>query len=430
MTWDPVTKAKKSKTFCITPWIHQYVGTHGDVKPCCIYKHELELGSLKANSLEEIWNSTETKKLRMDMLNGISSPGCEACNEAEKYTNQSHRIKFNEHFLDHFKCDDTLSSTTIDGFTPLHKLYYIDVRFNNLCNLKCMTCTPVYSSSLAEDYKKVHPISSMNAGFSFPGKTEDDVFEQILPHLPYVKEIYFAGGEPMMQKEHYMVLEKLIEMNLKPIIRYNTNFSRLSLGKYNVFDLWKNFDKVLVHASLDGNYEVAEYWRKETDWNTIVNNRKALQTKVPHVEFVIACTVSWPNALNVLKLHKEWYELGLININDFNINPIFGPDYFSLTVLPKWKMDKIEKAYNEHIDWLFSLDENTTWVINKFRDIIAHMKSKFGKVDFPSHDFHKVITSFDGIRKSNKSFFEVFKEHLDMESYLDQQGYKFKRNLI
>ena len=112
-----------------------------------------------------------------------------------------------------------------------------DYRISNLCNFKCMTCTPVYSSSLSEDYKKVHPISSMNAGFSFPGKTEDDVFEQILPHLPYVKEIYFAGGEPMMQKEHYMVLEKLIEMNLKPIIRYNTNFSRLSLGKYNVFDL-------------------------------------------------------------------------------------------------------------------------------------------------------------------------------------------------
>lgn len=425
MTWDPVTKAKTSKTFCITPWIHQYVGTHGDVKPCCIYKHELELGSLKANSLEEIWNSTETKKLRKDMLEGVTPAGCKICTDAEKYTDQSHRLKFNEKFLDELNCNDTLINTLEDGHVPLHKLYYMDVRFNNLCNFKCMTCTPVYSSSLSEDYKKVHPLSAMNSGFSFPGKTETDLFDQILPHLKDVKEVYFAGGEPMMQKEHYMVLEKLIELNCNPIIRYNTNFSRLNLGKHNVLDLWKKFDTVLVHASLDGCHEQAEYWRKETDWQTIVNNRKILLHEMPHVKFVIACTVSWPNALNVLRLHKEWYELGYIGINDFSINPVFGPDYFSLTVLPTWKIEKIEQAYLEHIGWLSSLNENSEWIINKFKDIILHMKSKYVDNNFPAKDFCNAVNGFDNIRKNNNSFFQIFPEHDDMKIWLNNQGYNF-----
>ena len=55
--FNPVELAKTSKTFCIFPWIQQYVGPPGDVKPCCVYSNSDEIGNLKENTLKEIWNN-------------------------------------------------------------------------------------------------------------------------------------------------------------------------------------------------------------------------------------------------------------------------------------------------------------------------------------------------------------------------------------
>ena len=74
---NPIEKATTSKTFCIYPWIHQYVGPDGEVKPCCIYQpNNSGLGNIKKNSLKEIWNNDPTKQLRLDMLNGVEIPAC------------------------------------------------------------------------------------------------------------------------------------------------------------------------------------------------------------------------------------------------------------------------------------------------------------------------------------------------------------------
>ena len=67
--FNPTELAYASKTFCIMPWVHQYVGPTGDVKPCCVYQHEAELGNLKHDTLKEIWNSDATKELRLKLLN-------------------------------------------------------------------------------------------------------------------------------------------------------------------------------------------------------------------------------------------------------------------------------------------------------------------------------------------------------------------------
>ena len=47
--------------------------------------------------------------------------------------------------------------------------------------------------------------------------------------LKDVDHIYFAGGEPLIMKKHYEILDFLIENNLneKVFLRYNTNLSTL-----------------------------------------------------------------------------------------------------------------------------------------------------------------------------------------------------------
>ncbi len=69
-----VEKAQASKTFCIYPWIHQYVGPAGEVNPCCIYQpNGTVLGNIKDNSLAEVWNNNETKQMRLDSIRDVIS---------------------------------------------------------------------------------------------------------------------------------------------------------------------------------------------------------------------------------------------------------------------------------------------------------------------------------------------------------------------
>ena len=95
--FNPVEQAKQSKTFCITPWIHQYVGPAGDVKPCCVFEHTAEIGNLKDNTLSEVWNNEATKDLRLKFLNGETDDRCYRCNLYEDEL--SPKEGFNKTFL-------------------------------------------------------------------------------------------------------------------------------------------------------------------------------------------------------------------------------------------------------------------------------------------------------------------------------------------
>jgi radical SAM protein with 4Fe4S-binding SPASM domain len=419
----PLEKAQSSKTFCILPWIHQYVGPPGDVKPCCVYDDTLDLGNLKKNTLKEIWNSETSKKIRVDMLNGVEVPGCTTCN-IRNYSSQSPRGDANNTWVE--EINTIVNETHTDGYLPEHKLKYVDARFNNLCNFKCRTCTPHFSTSWHEDYEKLRnpdEVIEYPKPLLIPGNTPSQLLDEILPHLSEVKRIYFAGGEPLMQIEHYKVLEELIRINHtgtshKPLsIQYSTNFSSLSLGKHSIFDYWKKFNRIMVHASLDGTYKRAEYWRKGTDWKTIVSNREELKKNCPHVTFNIGSTLSWVNAFNLLELHKEWTELKYININSMLINVLDSPNFYSIKHIPNWKKKKIEIAFTEHIDWLIEKKAKEHTKQQYLNAISAMYSIETGDEFLQATAFNKTSTELDNLRGEN--FWDIFPEHNDMKELIN-----------
>jgi len=424
MTWNPLEKAKTSKTFCVIPWIQQYVGTRGNVKPCCVYKHQMDVGNLSDNSLKEIWNNDATKAMRLKFLNGeLDTEGCEKCNRNQ--TTQSARIGYNATYFSEKYAQDAVKSTLPDGSVPEHKLYYMDVRFNNLCNLSCRTCSPHFSSNWIEDYKKLHTVINFDdAKFQFPGTSEDHAFNEMLPHLQTMKHIYFAGGEPLIQIQHYKTLQKLIELgNTSCTIVYNTNLTKLKLQEHNVIDYWKKFKNVIVHASIDGSHERAEYWRHGTKWKDIVDNATHIKTHAPNVRFAISYTLAWPNALNLIDLHKEWFAMGLIEIENVNINLLYGPYYYALAGLPDWKKKHIETCYREYSEWIKAnaSGRNVGWLLSQIEDSINFMNTdKSHDVSTSMYDFNQVNTKLDKIR--NEDFFKVFPEHLDMKQWLSENA--------
>ena len=416
--WDPIKKTESNNYFCVAPWVHQYIGPPGDVKPCCVYEYTHSLGNLKDNTLAEIWNNEKTKQFRLDLLNGVKRPECTWCNDRSTPMKNS----LNDFYFAKPEIKDIVAKTEQDGSVKEHKLFYMDVRFNNLCNFKCRSCGSHFSTSIAADEKAINP--NLNVGFHYPGKTEDQAYEEMEPHFSNLLEVYFAGGEPMMQKEHYQTLEKLVEVgNTDCIIRYSTNFSKLKLGKWDVVPYWKNFKTVRVLASIDASYERGEYWRKGTIWSDIVKNRQRMLEECPNVCFMLSPTISWVNLLNWFDLHKEWTDLGYINVDDVVLNELITPSHLCMKNVPEWKKHTFAKAFDEHLEWMISKNASG-WALVKLSAAKDFMLSEVNAKDsFPSGEFHAHMSRYDILR--NEKFFDVFPEHLDMKDYMESQGYKF-----
>ncbi len=431
--WDPIKMAESSTTFCAMPWAHQYINMDGKIKACCIY--QTMLGDLKQHTLKEIWNSDQTKTLRLKMLKGEKPIGCKMCTSRTDINLPSMADDSNDWLFDVHPNDPSnsvkydvrklIASTDETGHVEEHRLYYMDTRFNNLCNLSCRTCNSEFSTSWIADSKKLKemrniPIRDTRDILTFSGKYETDAFEQIKPHLNYANKIYFAGGEPMMQEDHYNVLKELISLGRKNIeLRYNTNLSRLKLGENDVIELWKNFKRVEISASLDANHERAEYWRKGTKWNLVVDNIQRIKREVPHVNTFIMCSVGWPNAFNALELHKEWVELGYIDLSNFIINFVDGPSFYSLRSLPDWKKQIVKEKYLEHVEWIKSHAEYNERVVSTFMVTIdLMMRPSIYQTDkLLTHYFTKETEKLDLIR--GEDFWKVFPEHADLKEYME-----------
>jgi sulfatase maturation enzyme AslB (radical SAM superfamily) len=192
----------------------------------------------------------------------------------------------------------------------------------------------------------------------YAGRTKTDIWQQIEPHLDYVEQIYFAGGEPLLMIEHYKILEELERRGRFDVrLIYNTNFTEVKLKDRSVFDYWKKFDRVSVGASLDAMGPRAEYIRKGTDWGRVERNRIEMLETCPDVDFYISPTLSIMNAWHLPDFHRDWVERGLISVQDLNINILQDPVHYRIDIAPIKFKQRLRLKFEEHIDWVRPQDK-------------------------------------------------------------------------
>ena len=340
---------KDSKTFCIYPWIHLHAYPTGEAYPCCHAEMAYPVGNCRDNTLEEIFYNDEMTNLRNRMQHGIKSSACQRCYEQEESGFFSGRRSANKHHGHHIKKLESI---------PFEMTYW-DIRFSNLCNLSCRSCGHIFSSSWYQDQAKLAGATwaSNNQALNIAGRTKTDMWEQLLPHLDYVEQIYFAGGEPLMMEEHYNILDELERRGRFDVrLIYNTNFTQTKLKDRVVFDYWRKFNSVAVGASLDAMGPRAEYIRRGTVWDQIERNREQMLEICPQVDFYISPTLSILNALHLPTFHRAWVDRGLIQPQDLNVNILQDPDYLRIDIAPIKYKQRIRVAYEEHLAWLRPLD--------------------------------------------------------------------------
>lgn len=367
----------EKSTFCPLPWIHLATRPNGDVRLCCTanasgagLEDEKEVGlvtkdgirlNLQAQTIEEIWNSEFLRKTRLEMLQGKIPKSCTKCFEEEANDIVSKRQWETIVWRERLDIDGIVSGTDDAGYLPVD-IPYFDLRLGNLCQLKCIMCSPHDSSSWIKDWKSQYPLyktielktdQKWDIDFNYTWYQKNSFLSSLKKQSQNVKELYFAGGEPLLIPEHYKILEFMVQTgNAKNcILRYNSNGLELP---EKIFELWDHFKEVKFNFSIDAIGERNNYIRYPSDWNVVVSNLKRLDDTPANITVNIACAVQLFNVLylseltnwkldqNFKKINLPPYGAGLIGTH-----LVYLPSYLNVRVLPLKIKKLVEISIND-----------------------------------------------------------------------------------
>jgi organic radical activating enzyme len=353
------------KSFCILPWIHSAIDPTGDVKLCCMVDpFEFAIGTLDKNTtLKQIFQGEKYSEIRREMLEGPELPKyCVRCAQGEAARGFSYRTSMNKSFL--HKIEGVEFSP--DGTAEFQQAY-IDYRFTNKCNFRCITCGPTYSSQHALQEKKKWPLANVGK----PAIIEidnDAVLAQFQEFAHTVERIYWAGGEPLIAEHHYDIINLVKEGQYKIDMYYNTNFSELNYKNYNVIESWKAMKgQVYIFASIDGVNEVGEAIRTGFQTDVFQNNiRKVLEANANNVELNYNITFGTANIMHlaetIIWLEQQHVVNGQYRPFKINWNPIFHPYHFSTMTMDAESRAVAIQSLKEQVEQLKTLNINGTGV--------------------------------------------------------------------
>ena len=355
----------KNKTICALGWDHLHVTIDGWVAPCCIWNYKAqkqhELYNLKDHTLAEAINSPGMMSMRKAMLEGKRHPLCLTCDKQEDAGIESLRDVYNFEYLD--KIDEEIMATDENGRLDPDKFAprYIDVRFSNLCNMRCRMCSHQASSAWYNEIQSWYDeLEISNAPTYYDAKffNHSKITKEKVEHLfDEVDKVYFAGGEPLILEEHYRVLNRMINSGRAHEIElmYNTNLTVDSYKGVKLTEYWKHFKHVKIMGSVDGMDEVYDYIRTGGTWKKAQEIFNSFKTDaLPNMRVEICLTVSIQNIFQMPKFIKwchenEWMHKGR---NRFGINFVQDPAELDIIYLPEDVKQQIVDEFEELKIWL------------------------------------------------------------------------------
>jgi radical SAM protein with 4Fe4S-binding SPASM domain len=399
----------KKDTICAIPWMHLNFEPNGKVVPCCLTStHNYFAGDLNTDSIEEIWNSENMKSLRLQMINGEQPKICSTCFNKESVTGLSGRIHNNKAFPQVLERIPEITDET--GHCSEMNLLYWDFRFSNLCNLKCRSCGPRYSSAWVPDAKKLGLISGQDKVWNIDSVDDTNNFDFLTQQINVVEKIYFAGGEPLMMDEHWQIL-KLLDKNKRHDVKicYNTNCTTFTYKNKDVFDYWKNWnaDKLEIWPSIDEIGPRAELIRSGTVWDRVENNLKRLTT-LDNALIKPGITVGAWNVFRLPEIITHLVDIGVINNKqhhqNFFLNLIEMPLHYNIAILPDKFKNKTRKRLIKFIG-SFNKKHNTD-----IREHFTQILSELSKAHNPNaaQRFVNMTAKVDNVRK--EKFYDVVPE--------------------
>jgi sulfatase maturation enzyme AslB (radical SAM superfamily) len=445
-----VSDLSGSNTFCILPWIHFATRPNGDMRLCCSSNasgagNDHTVGLVKnesgnpANFGKETpmsaWNNEYMRSVRTTMIEGNIPSSCSKCFEEESRGVSSKRMWETATWVQEgIDIPELISQTQQDGTIP-EKLVYLDLRLGHTCNLKCVMCSPHDSSMWVPEHKKIFPLfqhPSIKDQMQWDQSTfnnywheNPEFWKEMYQQIPNLKQVYFAGGEPLLIKEHKLFLEEIIRQGYadKILIRYNTNGLLIN---DDIVELWKKFKKVKVGFSIDAIGERNYYIRYPSNWDTIVQNLHKLDNTPDNIQVSIATAIQILNIKHLpdfakWKVEQRFKKINFENVTAgiqagggiFNMHLLYIPTFLSIRCLPKEDKDEVRKNFAELATWLYEnyRQDDDYWKNNpygwkRWQAVLDFMDAEDHTTLLPA--FQEYIQRLDISRKTN--FKEIFPE--------------------
>ena len=389
---------------------------NGDVRVCCTANasgagavDDKEVGLVKQNgiamnlrdhSVEQVWNSDFMKSTRLQMLRNEIPESCKKCFNEESLGIVSKRQWETQVWNERIDIESIVNSTASDGSLPM-SIPYFDLRLGNMCQLKCVMCSPHDSSSWIKDWKIQYPTyktvelkqdQSWDRSFDYTWYQKGSFLDTMKDQAHQIKELYFAGGEPLLIPEHYKILEFMVDSGAAKncILRYNSNGVELPS---KLFRLWNHFKLVKFNFSIDAVGLKNNYIRYPSDWNSIVQNLHVLDTTPDNVVVNVASAVQLLNVcylseLAEWKIEKRFKKINLIPYGGGIIGThlVYFPGYLNVRVLPKnikelakTRINNFIKSQSENHDFV-----NHTFGKQRWEGIINYMMAEDWSHKLPS----------------------------------------------
>ena len=428
-----------SKTFCPLPWIHLATRPNGDVRVCCTANasgagitDEKEAGlvkedgvamNLRDHTIEEVFNSSHMRRTRLQMIKGEVPVSCKKCFAEEEKGITSKRQWETREWATRLDLQKLVKQTKEDGTVPVNVPYF-DLRLGNLCQLKCIMCSPHDSSSWIKEWKLQYPQykneelvrdQGWNEEFDYTWYKKGSFIESMKGQVENIQELYFAGGEPLLIPEHYKILEFLVEEGFAKDVNSRYNSNGLELPD-KLFELWQHFKEVRFNFSIDAYGQRNNYIRYPSQWEDVAKNLKRLDENTRDNTVInIACAVQLLNAGYIDELAEWKMDQGFSKINPsmfgggiIGTHLVYLPSYLNVRVLPQkaklWVKDKLETFIDRQ---KFNLEFNQhPYGAQRWNGLIKYMMQEDWSTKLPALREYLTVTD----ERRGTDYTKTFKE--------------------
>lgn len=340
--------------------------------------HAIPLSQLATDTAA--FHNTKIKSDERNLMkSGIRPQGCNYCWNIEdlKGEQYSDRQMWNWYFTR--DADNNLTSDLLKlqtSFVPR----YLEVSFGNECNMNCGYCHPQHSSKFHAEIVQHGPYDvdahKCNVEwFKVYKESENPYLDKWWPYWETIKNdvkvLRVTGGEPLIQKSTYRLIESVVASNLSDLeLDFNSNMSMPSeivskfIGHTKNLVNDKKVKRLKLFASIDTWSKEAEYVRSGLKLPLFEKNiHKFLSETDYEVNFMITYNIfSVPNFKllleKVLKFREMFkYEHLSFHRVRFDVNYLREPIQFDFRLLPQ---DFLIEKLEESVRFLKSYSDDTS----------------------------------------------------------------------
>lgn len=377
-------KILTNKSFCVLPWTGFELEPDGNIKNCIISTSKL--GNIEDQNITSILSGEENLKIKQQMLEDKKPKNCAGCylqeQDRKNLSSISSRLYYTKEIL------PFVNNTLYDNIENF-SLHHVDLRWTNHCNQACVYCGPRYSSKWAQELGK-----EINSSIDSRKKVKEFVFKNVKK----LRNVYLAGGEPLLMNENKEFLQLLLEKNPLINIRVNTNLSSTKTG---VFDLLCKFKNVHWTVSVESIEKEYEYIRYHGVWKNFLQNLKQIQKLKHKITFnMLYFILNYKSIFSTVNFFKQ---IGF-HENSFVIGPLYSPKYLNILNLPENILNELKNKFSDEIA------TSKHYLLNSYENILKYISKTPWDKDILH--FQEQIKILDTRRNQSAQlvFLELFKE--------------------